>query len=209
MICNLKYYLLFCLILISCQAQSQNEPKLNMKKENKEIAVLGAGCFWCVEAAFLELNGVDSVKSGYTGGHIINPNYREVSTGNTGHAEVVYIEFDPAVISYNKILEVFFTVHDPTQLNRQGNDIGTQYRSEIFYTNEQQKELAEQAIANLTQQKAFDFPIVTQVSKLEKFYPAEDYHDNYYNLNKEQAYCQMVVRPKVEKVKKVFAEYLK
>lgn len=173
------------------------------------VAVFGAGCFWCIEASFKDLKGVDSVKSGYTGGTTTNPTYKEVCSGNTGHAEVLYIEYNPQIISYTTLLEVFFMVHDPTQLNRQGNDVGTQYRSEIFYTSDLQKETAENAIAALSDAKVYPQPIVTKISKLDTFYPAEAYHDNYYELNPDQGYCQLVVRPKVEKIRKAFADYLK
>jgi peptide-methionine (S)-S-oxide reductase len=174
-----------------------------------EHIALGAGCFWCVEAAFMDLKGIDSVKSGYTGGHTSNPTYKEVCTGETGHAEVVYITYDPNIIPFTKILEVYFTVHDPTQINRQGNDIGTQYRSEIFYTTEQQKVASIQAISQLEQSGVFLLPIATKVTPLGAFYPAEEYHDNYFNINPENTYCQLVVKPKVEKIKKVFADLLK
>ncbi|OJU78435.1 MAG: peptide-methionine (S)-S-oxide reductase [Bacteroidetes bacterium 47-18] len=174
-----------------------------------EVAVFGAGCFWCVEASFMDLKGVDSVKSGYTGGTTANPTYKEVCTGHTGHAEVLYIIYRPEIISYDKLLEVFFMVHDPTQLNRQGNDIGTQYRSEVFYTTPEQKDQAEKAIKALEQAGVYDRPIVTRISPLTVFYPAEAYHDNYFNLHPEEGYCQVVVRPKMEKIRKAFADYMK
>ncbi len=174
-----------------------------------ETATFGAGCFWCVEAVFLNLKGVESVISGYSGGHIKNPAYREVCNGNTGHAEVAQITYDPEVISFTELLEVFWQTHDPTTLNRQGNDVGTQYRSAIFYHNEEQKKLAEKFKKELDASDAFDAPIVTEISPLINFYEAEDYHQNYFNNNPSQPYCAMLIRPKVDKFKKVFKDKLK
>lgn len=174
-----------------------------------EIATLGAGCFWCVESVFLDLKGVTKVESGYSGGPKPNPTYKEVCSGTTGHAEVVQVTFDPAALSFEEVLEVFFQTHDPTTLNRQGNDVGTQYRSAIFYHSDNQKEKALSIIKALNESKAWDKPIVTEVSAATAFFPAEDYHQNYYNLNKEQPYCQYVIRPKLEKFRKVFKEKLK
>ena len=174
-----------------------------------EKATLGGGCFWCTEAVYLELKGVTEVKPGYSGGHVKNPSYREVCNETTGHAEVVQITFDPAVVSFAEILEVFLLTHDPTSLNRQGNDVGTQYRSAIFFHNEKQKKTALQIIANLEKEKAYDKPIVTEVTAFKAFYPAEDYHINYFARNKSQPYCQFVVAPKVEKFRKAFKEKLK
>ncbi|SHE47659.1 peptide-methionine (S)-S-oxide reductase [Mariniphaga anaerophila] len=174
-----------------------------------EEATLGGGCFWCTEAVFLQMKGVESVASGYSGGHVKNPGYREVTTGRTGHAEVIQITFDPRVVSFSEILEVFFMTHDPTTLNRQGNDIGTQYRSAIFYHNEEQKKTAKKVIELFEKEKVYDDPIVTEVTPFEAFYKAEDYHVNYFNNNKNQPYCQFVVAPKVEKFRKVFKEKLK
>lgn len=174
-----------------------------------ETAIFGAGCFWCVEAVFQQLNGVISVQSGYTGGTKDNPTYKEVCTGTTGHAEVCKIVFDPSKITFTELLEVFWTVHDPTTLNRQGADVGTQYRSAIFYTNEEQKVLAEKYKKELDKSGAFENPVVTEIVQASEFYPAEDYHNNYYNDNPNQGYCSMVIRPKVEKFKKVFGEKLK
>lgn len=174
-----------------------------------EIAILGGGCFWCTEAVFLDLKGVNKVAPGYIGGLNPNPTYKEVCTGETGHAEAIQIEFDPNQVSYYTLLEVFFGTHDPTTLNRQGNDIGTQYRSEIFYTNEKQKEVATDFIAMLTEAKLFENPIVTKISEATTFYVAEDYHHNYYNGNKEQGYCSMTITPKIQKFKKVFKDKLK
>ena len=173
-----------------------------------DTITLGAGCFWCVEAAFMKLKGVVSAKSGYSGGFIKNPSYKEVCNGNTGHAEVVQIVFDSTIISVATILEAFFTVHDPTQLNRQGNDIGTQYRSAIFYHSESQKEIAEKAVLAAKESGEWDSPIVTEVKAFDVFYPAEDYHDNYYNLNKDQPYCSMVITPKMNKFKKKFHQLI-
>lgn len=172
-----------------------------------EIATLGGGCFWCIEAVYQELNGVLKVESGYSGGHVSNPSYREVCTGTTGHAEVAQITFDPAVVSFQEILEVFFTVHDPTTLNRQGNDVGTQYRSAIFYHSPEQKAIAE--AAKKAASELWDDPIVTEITPFDKFYKAEDYHQNYYKDNRYQPYCVYVVGPKVEKFRKKFHEKLK
>jgi len=172
-----------------------------------EMATLGGGCFWCVEAVYQELNGVLKVESGYSGGHVSNPTYREIGTGTTGHAEVAQITYDPAVVTFEEILEVFFTVHDPTTLNRQGNDVGTQYRSVIFYHNDAQKTIAEAAKSAATELWAN--PIVTQIAPLDKFYKAEDYHQNYYRDNPSQPYCVYVVGPKVKKFREKFAEKLK
>ncbi|MEQ8906556.1 peptide-methionine (S)-S-oxide reductase MsrA [Ekhidna sp.] len=174
-----------------------------------EKATFGSGCFWCTEAMFQRLKGVSNVKSGYAGGTTKNPTYKEVCSGKTGHAEVIQVEYDPNVISYEELLEVFWKTHDPTTLNRQGNDVGTQYRSAIFYHNESQKELAEAYKFKLTQAEIWSDPIVTEISALnDNFYPAETDHDNYYNDNSSQPYCAFVVAPKVEKFKKVFAEKL-
>ncbi len=174
-----------------------------------ELATLGAGCFWCVEAVFLDLNGVESVKSGYSGGHIKNPAYKEVCTGRTGHAEVVQIAYDQKIISFGEILEVFWMVHDPTTLNRKGADVGTQYRSAIFYHNEEQKEVAELAKTTADESGDWSSPIVTEITAFEVFYPAEYYHNNYFALNGDQPYCSAVVRPKVEKFRKLFKDKLK
>lgn len=174
-----------------------------------EKATLGGGCFWCTEAVYLELKGVVDVKPGYSGGHVKNPSYKEVCTETTGHAEVVQITFDPEIVSFTEILEVFFMTHNPTTLNRQGNDTGTQYRSSIFYHSEKQKQTAEHVIQLFEEEKVYDNAIVTEVTLFDKFYPAEDYHVNYFARNKNQGYCQFVVAPKVEKFKKIFKEKLK
>ena len=172
-------------------------------------AVFGAGCFWCVETQFQLLEGVDTVISGYAGGKTVNPSYKEVCTGATGHAEVCKIYYDSSLISYEDLLQAFFITHDPTQLNRQGNDIGTQYRSVIYYANEQEHQLAKSIIEKLNASKAYDKPIVTEVSALPEFYPAEDYHQNYYNLNGSQPYCAFVIKPKREHFEEVFKNRLK
>lgn len=169
---------------------------------------LGAGCFWCVETAFRRLRGVQSAVSGYSGGRSQNPTYESVCSGTTGHAEVVQVEYNPTVINTEKILEVFFFIHDPTQLNRQGNDVGTQYRSAVFYHNDEQKTLAQKLIDELNASGNLKSKVVTEVTKFEKFYPAEDYHQDYFNKNPGQGYCSAVVRPKVEKFVKTYKEYL-
>ncbi len=172
-------------------------------------ATLGSGCFWCTEAVFQQLEGIESVVSGYAGGHIKNPAYREVCEGRTGHAEVVQLSYNPEVVSYETILEVFWKTHDPTTLNRQGNDVGTQYRSVIYYHDEEQRQLAQTYKEKLDASGAFTDPIVTEISPMDVFYPAEEYHQNYYNNNPGQGYCSFVVRPKVEKFKQVFGSKLK
>lgn len=176
---------------------------------NTELATFGAGCFWCVEAVFQNLKGVKSVVSGYSGGHIKNPAYREVCMGITGHAEVIQVEFDPTEINYKELLEVFWKTHDPTTLNRQGADTGTQYRSVIFYHNEEQKEQAEKYKAALEMSGAFDRPIVTEITAFDKFYAAEEYHQNYFNDNPEEGYCRYVIQPKMEKFRNAFKDKLK
>lgn len=172
-----------------------------------EIATLGGGCFWCLEAVYQELKGVQHVESGYAGGKIAHPSYEQVCGGTTGHAEVVQVEFDPAVAGYRDILEIFFTIHDPTTLNRQGNDIGTQYRSVIFYHSPEQQETAKQVIAAMAH--VWDAPIVTELSPLSNYYKAEDYHQNYFRQHPHQGYCAFVVEPKVAKFRKMFADRMK
>ena len=174
-----------------------------------ETATFGTGCFWCTEAIFQQLEGVIKVTSGYSGGKVVNPTYEQVCNGTTGHAECLNIAYDPEKISFDELLEVFWQTHDPTTLNRQGNDIGTQYRSVIFYHNEAQKEKAEKYKAALNESGAWDNPVVTTLEPMAKFYPAENYHQNYYNDNKGQGYCQFVIRPKLEKFQKVFKDKLK
>lgn len=189
--------------------QKNNEMTMENANNNLDTATFGAGCFWCVEAVFLELKGVKSVTSGYAGGTTKNPTYKEICTGTTGHAEVAQIVYDPSVISYDELLEVFWQTHDPTTLNRQGADAGTQYRSVIFYHNENQKLLAEKYKKELDASGAWENPIVTEISPAPVFYKAENYHQDYYNNNKSQGYCQYVIQPKLEKFRKVFAGKLK
>ena len=174
----------------------------------KEIATLAGGCFWCLEAVLENVRGVESVVSGYAGGKVTDPTYQQVCTGTTGHAEVVQVTFDPTAISYRDILEIYFAIHDPTTLNRQGHDVGTQYRSAIFYHSPEQKQIAEQAIAELNTAGIWDRPIVTEVAPLTTFYPAEAYHQGYFRGHPEQGYCQVVVGPKVAKFRKRFADKL-
>ncbi len=208
------------LLLTACNSTTYSTPEIikimntvsiedNNIQHQQDTAVFGAGCFWCVEAQFQLLNGVIDVKSGYTGGITENPTYEQVCTGNTEHAEVVRIVYNPTTISYDALLQAFFMAHDPTQLNRQGNDIGTQYRSAIYYNSTAQQEKAKYYIDQLNAANVFPNPIVTEVTKLGTFYPAEAYHDNYYNQNKQQSYCNMVVTPKVEHFKEVFKAQLK
>ena len=178
-------------------------------KESLEKIVFAGGCFWCTEAVFQRIEGVEEVASGYTGGTIKNPAYREVCSGRTGHAEGIEITYDASVVSLDTLLEVFFATHDPTTLNRQGNDHGSQYRSAIFYTNESQRQKAADFMQLLTKNRVFDKPIVTQLEPLTIFYAAEDDHQNYFNENKEQPYCQFIIAPKVEKIKKYYSEKLK
>jgi peptide-methionine (S)-S-oxide reductase len=176
---------------------------------HENMSTLGGGCFWCLEAVFEQMIGVHKVESGYSGGSISNPGYREVCTGQSGHAEVVQVSFDPGVVSFGDVLDVFFAAHDPTTLNRQGADVGTQYRSAIFYHSLEQKEMAQQRIAQLNAQQIWSRPIVTEVVPLVEFFKAEDYHQGYFRSNPQQAYCQAVVEPKVAKFRKQFANKLK
>ncbi len=175
----------------------------------REVATLGGGCFWCLEAVYDIMQGIEKVESGYTGGMVVNPSYEQVCQGTTGHAEVVQVTYDPNRVSYKDILTVFFSTHDPTTLNRQGNDVGTQYRSAIFYHDEVQKQAAENIIEELERQNIWDQPIVTEIAPLAKFYPAEAYHQDYFKQNPSQAYCQFVVAPKVTKFRQQFASKLK
>ncbi len=214
-ISSLVFSVLTILFLVNCQAQPQpkkNNSKKNMETShsNYETATFAGGCFWCLEAAYDQLKGVTNVQSGYAGGHVENPSYKQVCGGDTGHAEVVQITYDPKVISYNDLLNVFWTLHDPTQLNRQGNDVGPQYRSEIFYHNEEQKKQAEASLKKEEESGHYDKAIVTKISPLnDNFYPAEDYHTDYYELNKTQPYCSAVIAPKMEKFYKKFHDKLK
>lgn len=200
--------------LTSCAQGSKNNLKKmnqeNVKTEGLAQATFGAGCFWCVEAVFQRLEGVVKVESGYSGGSSKNPSYKDVCTGLTGHVEVCRITYDPIKLKFDELLEVFWKTHDPTTLNRQGNDVGTQYRSVVFYHDENQKALAEKYKAELTASGAYDAPIVTAIEPLKNYYPAEDYHQNYYNQNGDsQPYCMLVVRPKVDKFEKVFKDKMK
>nr|WP_206093681.1 peptide-methionine (S)-S-oxide reductase MsrA [Pandoraea thiooxydans] len=180
-----------------------------MMTDSAETATLGNGCFWCTEAVFQQVEGVQRVVSGYAGGHVRQPTYHQVCDGDTDHAEVVQVTFDPQVISYREILEIFFATHDPTTLNRQGNDVGTQYRSVIFYHSPAQREVAEQLIAELTREQLYPGPIVTQVVPAAEFWPAEGYHQNYYRENPQQGYCAVVISPKLAKFRAKFASRLK
>jgi len=207
----------FLMTLFSCSnaSESVKEEMLSQKTEDimntegMDTATFGAGCFWCIEAVFQELKGVQSVSSGYAGGFVKNPSYKEVCTGRTGHAEVAQIVFDPEVISFDDLLEVFWKTHDPTTLNRQGNDVGTQYRSSVFYHNDDQKKKAEYYKVKLDDSGAYSNPIITTIEELTDFYVAEVSHQNYYNNNSSQPYCAFVIQPKVEKFRKAFADKLK
>ena len=174
-----------------------------------EVATLGGGCFWCTEAVFLEIEGVVNVVPGYSGGHVNNPSYQQVITGTTGHTEVIQVTFDPEVIPFRKILEIFFTMHDPTSLNRQGADVGTQYRSVIYYHSEEQRKDSETFISEMNETNVFNLSIVTKLEPFTEFYEAEDYHVNYYNRNKQQGYSRFVIEPKLKKVEKVFKKRIK
>jgi len=176
---------------------------------NLEVATLAGGCFWCLEAVYDQLKGVTDVVSGYAGGHVANPSYKAVCTGTTGHAEVIQITFDPQVVSFADLLDVFFTIHDPTTLNRQGNDVGTQYRSAIYYHSPEQKAIAEQKITDISTAKLWKNPIVTEVTPIDTFYPAEEYHQEYFARNPYQGYCQFIIAPKVAKFRKHYLEQLK
>jgi peptide-methionine (S)-S-oxide reductase len=176
---------------------------------NNQVAVFGGGCFWCTEAVFQQVRGVNKVTSGYAGGEMPKPTYEQVTSGHTGHAEVIRIEFDPGQIAYQDLLEIFFATHDPTSMNRQGNDVGEQYRSVILYANEAQKTEAEKFIQHLEESQTYNDPVVTQLKPLGEFFPAEDYHQNYYKSNPNQPYCQLVINPKVKKFKEKFASLLK
>ncbi|MCW4006440.1 MAG: peptide-methionine (S)-S-oxide reductase MsrA [Candidatus Bathyarchaeota archaeon] len=178
-------------------------------KASFEVATLGGGCFWCLEAVFSMIEGVEKVEPGYAGGYVANPSYEQVCSGSTGHAEVAQVTFDPEVTSFREILEVFFAAHDPTTLNRQGADVGTQYRSAIFYYTPKQKEIAQQLIAELENQKVYNQPITTKVEPLQQFYPAENYHKDYYQTNPNAPYCQVVINPKIAKLRKKYLSKLK
>ena len=210
----MRFYNIILLILLFTNSSSQElQQKIKMAENTNsktlDTAIVGGGCFWCTEAQYLLLDGIISVTSGFSGGTIKNPSYKEVCNGTTGHAEVVEIVYDTTKLNYADILQAFFTSHDPTQLNRQGNDIGTQYRSVIYYSSDEQKKIAEQIKSELNSSGAYKEPVVTEISPLTVFYKAEDYHQNYFNQNGDQPYCQFVVAPKVEKFKKVFKSKLK
>lgn len=211
----IRLYISFALILVfltNCSNKRNltfNNKMENSTQNNKlDTATLGAGCFWCVEAIFSSLKGVESVLPGYSGGSLKNPDYKTVCTGNTGHAEVCQIYFDPEIIKFEEILEIFWTTHDPTTLNRQGNDVGTQYRSAIFYHNEEQKAIAEKSKRDVAT-KIWDNPIVTEIVKYDEFYKAEDYHQDYFENNPDQGYCKMIIEPKVLKFRKIYKDKLK
>jgi peptide-methionine (S)-S-oxide reductase len=208
--------LILGLVFISCTAKEKpvvkdefKEPVKIKVKEGMEVATFAGGCFWCTEAVFLEIKGVEKVVSGYIGGKTKNPTYKDICTGETGHAEAIQITYNPKEVAYEDLLEVFFGTHNPTTLNRQGADVGTQYRSEIFYHSEAQKVKAENYIELLVKEKLYDKSIVTKISSATQFYPAEDYHQNYYNQNSSQGYCQMVIAPKLEKLHKYYKSKLK
>lgn len=208
---------LLTLIYSACANETGQKSEIrdsNMKNDQQEkgnlkTATFGAGCFWCVEAVFQRLKGVKNVRPGYSGGEIKNPSYREVCTGRTGHAEVIQLEYNPEVITFDELLEVFWTTHNPTTLNRQGNDVGTQYRSAVFYHDENQKNTAEAYKKKLNEEGVFDSPIVTEITAFDTFYVAEEDHFNYYNDNSSQPYCSFVITPKIEKLEKVFKDKLK
>jgi peptide-methionine (S)-S-oxide reductase len=210
----MKTIILFIsVVIIMNPSDLQSAGPVNPVKPDKEakykIAIFGGGCFWCTEAIFSQLKGVKKVISGFSGGTVPNPTYREVCTGKTGHAECIQITYNPEEISYPELLEVFWDTHDPTTLNRQGADAGTQYRSVIFYTDEEQKKQAIEYKERLEKEKIWDKPIVTEITKFDKFYSAEAYHQEYYENNPDQAYCRIVITPKIEKFRKVFADKLK
>ncbi len=200
-------YIILAMTTFSLFGQKNNKPKTI--SNNLETITIGGGCYWCVEAVYENLMGVQSVVSGFAGGKTVNPSYEEVSSGRTGYAEVVQITYDKTVTTLDEIFKVFFTVHDPTTLNRQGADEGPQYRSVIFYKNEEQKKAAQSIIAALKKAKVYDDPIVTTLEPFTKFYKAEAYHQNYYQNNKNQQYCQMVIQPKIAKFEKIFKNRLK
>jgi peptide-methionine (S)-S-oxide reductase len=206
----MKYLIVITLIFCSLMtAQNKGIKKGTVMNQPLEVATLGAGCFWCVEAIYQRLDGVEKVESGYSGGSIKNPSYEQVCTGRTGHAEVIQVTFDPKKLSFKELLEVFFKTHDPTTLNKQGGDVGTQYRSAIFYRTDEQKKTAEQVKKETEAAKVWDDPIVTEISPFTEFYKAEEYHQDYYNQNSYQPYCMMVINPKLSKFKKEFKNKLK
>jgi peptide-methionine (S)-S-oxide reductase len=214
---NFSFYIFLIIFLntiIACNGEIQQKKmeinqESNLSVSNLDTATFGGGCFWCTEAVFQNLNGVKSVVSGYTGGQSLNPSYKDICTGNTGHAEVIRITFDPKLIDFSVLLEVFWATHDPTTLNRQGNDIGTQYRSVIFYHNPSQKNEAERQKKMLNEKNVYGKLVVTEISEAKEFYPAEAYHQNYYNNNPNQPYCAYSIPPKLDKLKKLFSQHIK
>ncbi len=198
----MKRLLFYIFIMSTMLVHSQNH-------DQQALATFGAGCFWCVEAVFEQVEGVRSVRAGYTGGQTKNPTYKQVCEGNTGHVEVCQIEYDPNIVSYATLLEIFWRTHDPTTIDRQGNDVGSQYRSAVFYHNEGQSKVAQELKTKLDQSGAWNNPIVTEILPLGKFYKAENYHQDYYKNNKDQAYCTYIIQPKLDKFKKVFADHIK
>jgi peptide-methionine (S)-S-oxide reductase len=202
--------LIFALLSgVACNSNQNNTiNQMEIQNKNLEIATIGGGCFWCIEAIFIEVKGIHSAKSGYSGGHLKNPTYREVTSGRSGHAEVVQLAYEPSIISYNEILEIFFHLHDPTTLNRQGADVGTQYRSVIFYHNETQEKIAKEVFAEIDASDLWDDPLVTEILPLDTFFKAEDYHQDYYKNNPNQSYCTFVISPKIAKLRKLFKEKL-
>lgn len=203
---NISPGLFFLIVICSLTVQAQNNKSMNT---SIQTATFGSGCFWCTEAVFLDVKGVKEVASGYMGGKTKNPSYDDVCSGTTGHAEVIQLKYDPALVTYEELLEIFWNTHDPTTLNRQGADVGTQYRSVVFYHSDEQKKTADQYKKQLASSGIFKNPIVTEITAASEFYKAENYHQNYYALNGSQGYCQYVIRPKVEKFRKQFANKLK
>ena len=203
---SIRVFLGLAILTLVLQVNAQKGKNMN---NDLAVATFGNGCFWCTEAIFQQLKGVESVYPGYTGGSVKNPSYREVCNGTTGHAEAIQIKYDPSVINYRELLDIFFYTHDPTTLNRQGNDVGTQYRSAIFYHDEEQKAAADEIISQLTSEKVYDDPIVTEVTPMDVFYMAEDYHKNYYLNNKNQGYCRAVINPKLDKFMKKYGSKTK
>ncbi len=209
------YFVFHVLLCMACTAQAvqerlkQEEQEIEELGDNVELATFGGGCFWCTEAVFEEVEGVKTVKSGYAGGAIDNPTYKQICTGTTGHAEVIQIAFDPDVVPFEKLVEIHMKTHDPTTLNRQGADVGSQYRSVIFFHNEKQQAAANEIIKQLNAAGVYPDPIVTEIAEFTKMYPAEDYHQNYYAQNPNQGYCRAVIQPKMSKFRKVFADILK
>lgn len=199
----------FCTAAGSLYRMGKERYRMAEKITNTKVATLAGGCFWCLHAAYAEVEGVEKVVSGYAGGTAVDPTYEQVCTGNTGHAEVIQVEFDPAVLSYDDVLDIFFSLHDPTTLNRQGADIGTQYRSAVFYHDEDQKQAAEKKIRELEEQKIWKDPIVTELGPLDVFYPAEEYHQDYFLHNPGNPYCQVVINPKLKKLRRKYASMLK